>query len=146
MDVLVGIDVRWIPSHQPSESRKLPGRLIFNGFDIIHRNYFIHWHPSLIAVAPLAEINVDTEAEFWVLSAVCGSVNSGGPAHHQACAGYDTMFMRLEDAPVHARALAEIVCVDYQIFFRSHSLTPPMADHLLRTPHNSWTMITYSCS
>src|SRR5919106_3637392 len=122
MDVLMRVDMRWILTDEPSKTYKLPGHLIFDRFNIIHGNYFIQWHPGLFAVRPLAEINVDTETQPWVLSAVCGGFRGSRPAHHQTRARYNAMLMRFEDATVHAGALAEIIRVDDQMSFRNHSV------------------------
>src|SRR4051794_21548192 len=62
----------------------------------------------------------DTEA--GMSAAVGGGLGRGGPARHQAGAGHDALLAGADNAPVHPRALPEVVGVhDYRAFHRHRS-------------------------
>src|SRR5712692_4369699 len=65
-----------------------------------------------------------TKAEVWVFSAVGRSLRCGRPAHHQAGAGYNALFVRFDDTPIYTEALAKVVSIDDEeslICHESHS-------------------------
>jgi hypothetical protein len=114
MDVLVRVDVGRVPADELPEGGKLTSQLVRHRRDIVRRNYFVHRHPGSAAVGPLSEIEVQTEAEITVLSAVGGSLARGRPAYHEAGARNDAVFVGFDDALVHAETPAEVVGVDDQ--------------------------------
>ena len=63
MDMLVRVHVSRTLASEPLEGCKLRGGLFFYGLDIIQWNYVIQLYPGSFPIGPLAEINMDTEAQ-----------------------------------------------------------------------------------
>src|SRR5688572_22539797 len=82
VNVLVRIYMGRIFAGKATESRKLTMYFFDYSSGVIERHYFIKSHPSPIAVGPFTEIKMKTEAEAWMLTAICCGSSGGWPAHH----------------------------------------------------------------
>jgi hypothetical protein len=125
VNMLMRIYMCRIFAGKATESRKL-AMYLFDYFpEVIGRDYFIKSHPSPIAVDPFTEIKMKTEAKAWMLAAICCGSSGVWPAHHQTGACHNPALMRIDNAPIYAYALAEIISIDYQIPLGSHSFKAP---------------------
>src|SRR3989442_11895081 len=92
---------------------------------IVGRNDFVQRLPFIVAVDPLAKIEMQSDVQLGMFARVLGCNKSRRPAHHQTPAGYNAPFMRFDNAAVNAGALAEIIRVHDQVLSRSHLFRIP---------------------
>ena len=113
MHMLMGVHMRRPLAHEVVESCQLARYFFLDNIDVIQRNDFIQRYPGAIAVSPFAEVDMETEAEFRLFSAIGGGLRRRRPTHHKACAGYNSGFVSFDDTSVYTGALAEVIRVDY---------------------------------
>jgi hypothetical protein len=104
VDVLVRIEVGWIPAQQTAVGTELEISLAFQGSDIVHGSYLIQGFPIPVPVSPFPQIEMKAGAESGMLMAVSGGGGGGRPAHHQTGTSHNTLLMGFDDAPIHAGA------------------------------------------
>ena len=112
MHVLVRVDVRRIAAHQPAKGLELAMKLRADGRHVVLLDDLVDARPVVVAPGPFAQVEMQADAEHRMGTRISGSLGGGGPAHHQARAGYDAALVRFDDAAIHALALTEIVGVD----------------------------------
>src|SRR5262245_54495133 len=103
------VDARRALARQPVEGGGVAPALAGTGAAVLNRYYLVHRHPFSLAKGPLAEIDVQTDAQSRPRPGSVGSVSSGRPANHQAGAGHNAAVVGREDTAGHAGALAEVV-------------------------------------
>src|SRR5438128_11331226 len=101
---------------------------------IVGRNDFVQRLPFIVAVDPLAKIEMQSDVQLGMFARVLGCNKSRRPAHHQTRAGYNATFMRFDNAAVNAGALAEIIRVHDQVLARSHSSAFQISKSRIQNP------------
>src|SRR5262249_36745054 len=112
MDVLVRIDVGRVATDHVAERGKLARHLVLHRLATIHRDDLVDSRPSAVAKTPLAEIEMQPEAQGRTGAAELRRPARRALADHQAGAGHDPAAVGVTDAAVDARALAEVVGID----------------------------------
>src|SRR5215471_1942061 len=107
MDVLVGVDVGGIRAGEASELCELTGKLVAHRLRVVGGNHLVEGNPSPVSVGPLAQVDVESDAQRRMFASVGGGLLRGGPAHHQAGASDDTLLVSSDDAAIDAWTLAE---------------------------------------
>src|SRR6266545_6557493 len=102
----------WLSSDETPERRKLAGHLGGDSLRVVRRDQLVKRLPSSAAVAPLAEIQMETHAERRPVLAVRCRRGRRRPPDHQAGAGEDPVLVGADDPAVDSRRAAEVVAVD----------------------------------
>src|SRR5262245_23326142 len=116
MNMLMRIEMGWIPTCHFLEIGKLTSNFILGYFNVLDGYDFIRTHPGSPLKFPLSEIHMKSDTEIAMFSAVTYRISDDRPANHQTCAGHDTVFKRLDDSAIDPRTLPEIVRVHNQVF------------------------------
>src|SRR2546425_3881378 len=114
MLVLMGVDVRGLASHELGEGLELVVDFVGDPSGLVHRHDFVERHPGAIAIRPLAQVHVEPYAQPTAAPRIPRGFVSRRPPDHEARAGDDAALVRLDDAPVHTEALAEVIGIDDQ--------------------------------
>jgi hypothetical protein len=120
MDMLVRINVGRGLGDEPAEGVELPVHFTGHGCRVLKGNDLVQRSPGAVPVNPFAQVEVEADREARMDLAIAGCLCGGRPAYHEAGAGDNAALVRRDYAAVHARALAEIVRIDYQASARLH--------------------------
>ncbi len=126
----MGIEVSGISPHQSAKGRELCLQFSGHRCGVVFIDQLIDPDPLAMPVSPLPQIEVQADTQFRVSSSVGSSLRCARPAHHEAGAGYDATLVRVDDATVCTRTLAEVIGVDDQLFFADHGLESQILEQL----------------
>ena len=129
MYVLVRIDVSRISTDNVAERCQLTRHLFSHGLGIAQGHYLIERHPLPIVQTPLAEVDVQPEAQIGTGPTQLNRLDNSVLAYHQARAGYDPKSMGPNYSTVNAGALTKIVCIDDKQAPAAHILEPQLVEH-----------------
>ena len=115
VDVLVGVEVGGLATGERAKARKLAVYLRLDRLRVaVDGHDLVHGRPGAVPPHPLAQVDVQPDAERRRGPRVGRGLLRPGLADHQAGAGQDALLVGARDARVHARAEAEVVGVDDQ--------------------------------
>src|SRR5262245_47931277 len=106
--------MRRIAAEQVAATFELRSNLALDGARVIEVDALVAASPRVAVVRPLAQIDVQANAQRGLRPGAGRGRLRGGPADHQARARHDPVLVRLDDAPVDAGTLTEVVGVDDQ--------------------------------
>src|SRR6266542_3534931 len=134
--MLVGVEMGRIATEQLTERGDLTIHLLADGIAVRWDN-LIEWDPLAPSEGPLAKIEVQPDAEVWMLTRIGRRLPGRRPPDHGAGGSQDAVLERPDDAAIHPGTLPEVVRVNDQDA-AVHQRIPSRSAAETASPTQSW--------